>query len=122
MDALYRGMHRCYDKNPDPGFSIYKLLSRIEDLVIFSHDVNETALICEVRRDDFGNEYLFLWGAYANNLKYDTVKAYNTLKWAASSLEVKYIETVSQRAGWLKLLSQLDDVDVVPTITYRINI
>lgn len=114
-------MQRCYDKNPDPGFSVYKLMARVEHLLVFSHDPEQAALICEERVDDFGNKYLFLWGAYANTVKYDTVKAYRTLKWAATSLECKYVETVSQRAGWLKLLDRLDDVDVVPTITYRIN-
>ncbi len=119
--AIYEGLTRCYDRNPDPGFSVFKLVSRLDELVVFSHHPESLALVCEERIDDYGNKYLFLWGAYANDVKYNMKKAYGTLKWAAASLNCQYIETVSQRAGWVKLLERLDDVETIPTITYRIT-
>ena len=123
VNDVLKGMQRCYDKNPDLGFSVVKLIARLEDLLIFSNNTEDLALICEQKRDDFGKFYLFLWGAYANKgVRYDPKKAYNTLKWAAEKLDCSYIETVSQRAGWLRSLKKFADVEVVPTITYRIEL
>lgn len=121
VDALFEGMQRCYKRNPDPGFSVYRLIARISELIVFSHNPKEAALICEERVDDFGNKYLFLWGAYATSVKYDSLKARKTLRWAATNLGCKYIETVSQRAGFFKLLQGMEDVETIPTITYRIT-
>jgi len=118
LDDLLRGMQRAMAKNPDPAFSVHKLIGRaVNDLIILSPDTKKLALICEIAVDDFGKKYLFVWGAYAT-IDFNLKKVYATLEWAAKETGCSYIEASSQRNGWAAK-AEAFGLEVLPNTTYR---
>ena len=118
LDDLLVGMQRVLAKNPDPAFSLHKLIGRVvTDLIVLSPDTKTYAIICEVMVDDFGKKYLFIWGAYAT-IKFDMQETYETLKWAAEQTGCTYIEAASHRMAWGRKMESFG-VDILPATTYR---
>ena len=111
-------MKRVLDANPDPAYSVHKLIGRaVSDLIILAHDTRDSALVCEVLIDDFGAKYLYMWGAYSNS-KMDMAEVVATLEWAAKETGSSYIETISQRAGWGRIMNSIGARNITNT-TYR---
>ncbi len=118
LNDLLVGMQRVIAKNPDPAFSIHRLIGRtVLDLVVLSHDTKELAIICEPLVDDFGKNYLFIWGSYAT-IDYDMDRVYESLKWLAERTNCAYIEASSHRTGWGRKMKRFG-VETLPMTTYR---
>ena len=118
LDNLLTGMKTVLAKNPDPAFSIHKLIGRaVNDLIILSDDTVTHATICEVLVDDFNTKYLFVWGSYATN-GFNAKKTMETLEWAATQTGSSYIESASHRCGWGKRAVKFG-LEVLPMTTYR---
>lgn len=118
LDDLLDGMRKCLAKNPDPAFSIHKLIGRaVTDLIVLSDDTKTHAIICEILVDDFGKKYVFVWGAYST-IGFDADKAMKTLEWVATETGSTYIESLSHRMGWGRQAKEYD-IEVLPAKTYR---
>ena len=118
LNDLLAGMQLVIEKNPDPAFSIHKLIGRtVTDLIVLSPNTKQLALICEVLVDDFGQKYLFVWGAYAT-IEFNLKKVYATLTWAAEQTGCTYIESCSHRTGWGPK-ADVFGIEKLPMTTYR---
>jgi len=121
LDELLTGMKKVLDKNPDKAFSIHKLIGRaVDDLIVFSPDTKDLAIICELMVDDFNSKYLFVWGTYAE-IKLSKKKMLASLTWAAEKTGATYIESASHRSGWGKFTGEFD-IETLPMTTYRIHL
>jgi len=118
LNNLLVGMQKVLDRNPDPSFSIHKLIGRaVTDLIVLSRNTSDSALVCEVMVDDFGVKYLYMWGAYSNS-KMDMQEVWDSLDWAAQQTQCSYVETISQRPGWGRIMAEYS-TNVVPNTIYR---